>query len=126
MEITGTVQCDSRVPYVLGGVNRLYQPAGCLDGNVKIYFEAGANVDETTGGLINSGGTSNVEVKLYNASQASVVGTQITPGKSTVQPAALTSTGGTQWFYAGYSTDANGAASAGTVSTSVTYSLIYY
>jgi len=93
--------------------------------NVQIYFEAGPNVDQATSGLINAG-TSNVEVKLYKASNNVVVGDLINPGVTTVQPDALTSTGGTQWFYASYSTEANGAATAGTVSTSVTYSLIYY
>jgi len=101
--------------------------AGAAPTNVQIYFEAGPNVDESTGGLINGAASgSNVEVKLYNASEATVVGTQITPGKATVQPPVQTIAGaGTQWFYAGYSTEANGAATAGAVSTSITYSLIY-
>jgi major type 1 subunit fimbrin (pilin) len=95
--------------------------------NVQIYFEAGPNVDENTGGLINLAASgSNVEVKLYNASEGTVVGTQITPGKATVQPPVQTIAGaGRQWFYAGYATQRNGAATAGAVSTSVTYSLIY-
>lgn len=95
--------------------------------NVRIYFEAGENVDENTGGLINLAPSgSNVEVKLYNASQGTVVGTQITPGKSTVQ-APLQAIGDdvTHWFFAVYSTQRNGAASAGAVSTSITYSVIY-
>jgi major type 1 subunit fimbrin (pilin) len=100
---------------------------GAAPTNVQIYFEAGPNVDEETGGLINLAASgSNVEVKLYNASEGTVVGTQITPGKNTVQPAAQVMTDvGTQWFYAAYSTERNGAATAGAVSTSVTYSLIY-
>jgi len=94
---------------------------------VQIYFEAGPNVDEATSGLINSGGTSNVEVNLYNASSSTVVGTQIHPGTATNQPTALAiGSGGTQWFYAAYSTaGANAAATAGTVSTSITYSIVY-
>ena len=93
---------------------------------VQIYFEAGPNVDQATGGLINTVAGSNVEVKLYNASSATIVGTQIMPGTNTNQPSAqATGSAGTQWFYAGYSTTANGAATAGAVSTSVTYSLIY-
>lgn len=95
---------------------------------VQIYFEAGPNVDEATGGLINTAvGGSNVEVNLYNASGASVVGTQIKPGTPTGQPTAQTATAtGTQWFYAGYSTaGAAAAATAGAVNTSITYSLIY-
>lgn len=95
--------------------------------HVQIYFEAGPNVDQATGGLINTVGGSNVEVNLYNASNATIVGTQIMPGTPTNQPTALTIlAGGTQWFYAGYSTaGAGAAATAGAVSTSVTYSLIY-
>ena len=53
---------------------------------VQIYFEAGPNVDEVTGGLINTIVGSNVEVNLYNASAASIVGTQIKPGTQTNQP----------------------------------------
>jgi major type 1 subunit fimbrin (pilin) len=98
---------------------------------VAIYFEAGPNVDEVTGGLINTVAGSNVEVNLYNASAASIVGTQIKPGTQTNQPLTQAiGTGGTQWFYAGYSTAgtnglAGAAATAGAVSTSITYSLIY-
>ena len=94
---------------------------------VAIYFEAGPNVDEATGGLINAVSGSNVEVNLYNASGSTIVGTQIQPGTPTHQPAPLTiASGGTQWFYAGYSTAGAGiAATAGAVSTSITYSLVY-
>ena len=94
---------------------------------VAIYFEAGPNVDEATGGLINAVSGSNVEVNLYNASGSTIVGTQIQPGTPTHQPAPLTiASGGTQWFYAGYSTaGAASAATAGAVSTSITYSLVY-
>jgi major type 1 subunit fimbrin (pilin) len=110
-------------------------PGPAAPTTVGIYFEAGPNVDVATGGLINSG-TSNVEVNLYNASNATIVGTQIKPGTSTnttsyATPLTLASyallAGPAQWFYAGYSTAANGghAATAGSVSTSVTYSLVY-
>ncbi len=99
--------------------------------DVSIYFEAGADVDEATGALINTAtGGSNVEVKLYNASGNDVVGTQIMPGTNTNQPAALPmADGGTQWFYAGYSATGaaagTGTVTAGAVSTEVTYSLVY-
>jgi major type 1 subunit fimbrin (pilin) len=104
---------------------------GVAPTTVAIYFEAGPNVDEVTGGLINTVTGSNVEVNLYNASAASIVGTQIKPGTQTNQPLAQAiGTGGTQWFYAGYSTAgtnglAGAAATAGAVSTSITYSLVY-
>jgi len=112
---------------VLSGCAAVNDFGGGAPTNVQIYFEAGPNVDQATGGLINlAGAGSNVEVMLYNASAATVVGTQITPGNATVQAPVQTIAGaGTQWFYAGYSTDANGAATAGAVSTSVTYSLVY-
>ncbi len=107
---------------------------------VGIYFEAGPNVDQATGGLINTVVGSNVEVNLYNASNATIVGTQIIPGvqgqgllsatpPQGSQPATLTpatNLNETQWFYAGYSTAGhNAAATAGLVTTSVTYSLVY-
>jgi len=108
---------------------------GSAPTHVEIYFEAGPNVDQATGGLINTAASgSNVEVRLYNASGSSVVGTQILPGVQGAagnQPTAIpianvTSATVTQWFYAGYSTaGANAAATAGAVNTSVTYSLIY-
>jgi hypothetical protein len=104
---------------------------GAAPTTVAIYFEAGPNVDEVTGGLINTVVGSNVEVNLYNASAASIVGTQIKPGTQTDQPLTQAiGVGGTQWFYAGYSTaGTNGltgaAATAGAVNTSITYSLVY-
>ena len=105
---------------------------GSAPSHVAIYFEAGPNVDQATGGLINTASSgSNVEVKLYNASGSTVVGTQIMPGTSGAgsnQPSTMSVTsGGTQWFYAGYSTTGAGAsgATAGAVSTTITYSLIY-
>src|SRR6478736_9229179 len=80
---------------------------------VQIYFEAGPNVDEVTGGLINTVAGSNVEVNLYNASAATIVGTQIKPGTNTNQPVSQAiGAAGTQWFYAGYSTAANGGNAA--------------
>jgi major type 1 subunit fimbrin (pilin) len=100
---------------------------GAAPTTVAIYFEAGPNVDEATGGLINTVAGSNVEVNLYNASGTTIVGTQIQPGTQTHQPANMPiGTGGTQWFYAGYSTAGAAAlATAGTVNTSITYSLVY-
>ncbi len=93
--------------------------AGKLPTRVAVYFEAGPNVDPATHALINTG-TSNVEVKLYEASGATRVGPQITPGAG--PPVSGTDT---WYFYAGYALPAAGDATAGTVATSVTYSLVY-
>jgi major type 1 subunit fimbrin (pilin) len=100
--------------------------AGHTPGGVAIYFEAGPNVDAATSALINAG-TSNVEVRLYQASGATQVGAQITPGVvGAGQSASLRMTGtSTTYFYAGYSTVPGVAATAGTVRAAVTYSLVY-
>ncbi|MGB6449499.1 MAG: hypothetical protein WBE92_01975 [Steroidobacteraceae bacterium] len=98
---------------------------------VAVYFEAGGTVDEATGGLINTAASgSNVEVKLYNASGTTAVGTQIQPGTGNNQPTAITistitASSETQWFYAGYATLGTTAATPGAVNTYVTYSLVY-
>jgi major type 1 subunit fimbrin (pilin) len=103
---------------------------GVAPTTVKVYFEAGPNVNPLTGGLINTVVGSNVEVNLYNASsagQANIVTTQILPGTLPNSTHMIDlSAGGSEYFYAGYSTAGAGiAATAGLVSTSVTYSLIY-
>ncbi len=113
----------------LTGCSTAADIGGAAPTKVQIYFEAGPNVDEATGGLINTAtGGSNVEVKLYNASGSTVVGTQIDPGTATQPPTMSATTGGTQWFYAAYSGSGLAAGvqvTAGVVSTSVTFSLVY-
>jgi major type 1 subunit fimbrin (pilin) len=109
--------------------NCLASQADLPDGaptRVALYFEAGPNVDSATHGLINAG-TSNVEVKLYQASESHIVGTQITPGTAGIGQTASQAVAAvvTQYFYAGYSLTGGVRATAGTVSTAVTYSLIY-
>ena len=88
---------------------------------VAAYFEAGPNVDPATQALISTG-TSNVEVKLYEASTATMVGSPISPGMAAA--AQATPGAGTWHFYAGYWLPI-GEARAGTVNASITYSLIY-
>ena len=96
--------------------------SGNLPTRIFAYFEAGPNVDPSTHALINTG-TSSVEVKLFEASGASVVGSQISPGASAAELQADSE--GTWHFYAGYAPAVDGPASPGTVITSVTYSLVY-
>lgn len=98
--------------------------------SVTVYFEAGPNVNPLTGGLINAVVGSNVEVNLYNASSAghaNIVGTQVMPGTLANSANMIDLKAGiSEYFYAGYSTAGAAApATAGLVSTSVTYSLIY-
>jgi len=88
---------------------------------VVAYFEAGPTVDPLTHALINSG-TSNVGVKIYEASEATVVGAQVSPGVATAGQELTGS--GTWYFYAAYSPGTD-EPRAGTVITSVTYSLVY-
>ena len=99
---------------------------GSAPAQVAVYLEAGPTVDPATNGLINAG-TSNVQVSLYSASASHVVGSQITPGSGGTgqpasQPVADTTT---QYFYAAYSLPEGEAPTAGTVTTTVTYSLVY-
>lgn len=88
---------------------------------IVAYFEAGPTVDPLTHELISSG-TSNVGVRIYEASEATVVGAQVTPGVTTTTQALTGS--GTWHFYAGYSSQTD-EPRAGTVITSITYSLVY-
>src|SRR5204863_9624120 len=74
--------------------------AGHVPGQVAVYLEAGPTVDASTHALINTG-TSNVEVKLYEATGATQVGSQITPG--TAGAGQPTAGAGIWYFYAAYS-----------------------
>ncbi len=97
---------------------------------VKDYFESGDNFNPLSVFLFNTFVGSDVEVNLYNASsagKANIITTQIKPGTLPNSANMIDlSAGGSEYFYAGYSTAGTAAAAtAGLVSTSVTYSLIY-
>lgn len=101
--------------------------SGCSSGLVSatMYFEAGANIDLTTGCLKNTATSSatNVEVCFTNAD-----GTAIHMGKpfgsQGITAATLSSGAGTDTFLVQYSAAA-GAATAGTYTSQVTYSVVY-
>ncbi|MET3928192.1 type 1 fimbrial protein [Lysobacter soli] len=84
------------------------------------YFEPGANIDPATGNLRNAtgaGNATNVQVQLYNSDLSAINlfsnnAKQVTIG-----------TAGPMNFYAGYY--ATGQATAGTVATSVIYTMTY-
>jgi major type 1 subunit fimbrin (pilin) len=96
--------------------------SGNVPTQVAVYFEAGPNVDPVSHALINTG-SSNVVVKLFEASGPVGVGRQIIPGV----PGSVTplSGPGTWHFYAGYALAGPGQPTAGSVNTTVTYSLVY-
>ncbi|UNK06588.2 fimbrial protein [Psychrobacter raelei] len=103
----------------------------CKAGNVSVFFETGGNVDAATGNLNNATGTAkNVQVQLLsdksivipvlaNAAQSPVT------TRAAVVGATETGTTGTAAlnYYAQYL--ATGAATPGTVATSVQYTVNY-
>jgi major type 1 subunit fimbrin (pilin) len=91
--------------------------------SLHALFEIGANVDTTTGNLKNTGTATNVEISLLNSALGAInIATQANDGAGT---GLTTTTAGayTLNYYAQYI--ATGAAGAGTVASSVTYSLVY-
>ena len=98
---------------------------GCSAGvaTATAYFEAGANTDAVTGRLKSTGTASNVQIQLLNSNGSLVnVAAPSVAGQGT-QAATITSNAGTQSFIARYY--ATGATTAGTVASSVTYSMVY-
>lgn len=104
--------------------------SGCdstLTGQVKVGFEVGPNTDTASGRLINTGSAEGVQLELRNADNSVIkVG-----DNSTVKGAALVlgtdadATGSASMNYlVGYHA-AKAKVTAGTVISSVTYSIIY-
>jgi len=88
--------------------------------SVTAYFEAGSNVDPTSGRLNNTGGATNVQLQLYLGTNYS---TKIAAGQTGQSTAtALTGTGKLKYGVEYYATAATGA---GSVASTVTYSLVY-
>lgn len=91
-------------------------------GNVYTHFEAGTTVNSTTGQLLNVSGTAkNVEVGLLNGDM-----TNLGLGKADENSKAVALSNGAAElpYYAQY-VATGGAASQGTVNTSVMYSIMY-
>ncbi len=95
-------------------------------GKVRTYWERGANT-LANGNLKNTGAASNVEVSLIN--------NNVTWGKMDVsklddaqnsQAVSIGTDGTAQLKYAAQYVSPDGGATAGTVTTSVTYSMIYH
>ena len=93
-------------------------------GNAAVYFEPGATVDTTTGQLLNVNGTAtNVELGLLNG-DSSVIKLGQNSDTQNVKWASISSGAATFQYYAQYVAK-GGAATAGSVKSSVTYSVIY-
>lgn len=86
------------------------------------YFEANSNVDLVTGRLKNTGTASNVQLRLSNATGGTIDLSKPT-GSQNVTATTLSAGAGTANFFAEYF--ATGAASAGTVASNITYSMVY-
>ncbi|AXF21794.1 fimbrial protein [Burkholderia pyrrocinia] len=92
-------------------------------GNVYTHFEPGTTVNSTTGQLVNAQGTAkNVEVGVLNGNDHSQIGIGKAAENSTA--VALSNGAATLPYQAQY-VAMGGAASAGTVNTSVLYSIMY-
>jgi len=97
--------------------------SNCNGMSATTHFELGGTVNQTTGNLINSGTASNVEVRVLN-NQFQPINIVTNAGSQTVTLSGTGSTKtGTMNYYAQYL--ATGAATAGTVTTSVQYSMNY-
>ncbi len=101
--------------------------SACSAGLVSatMYFEASANVDASTGCLKNTATTSpsNVEVCFTNA-DGTAIDMSKPSGSQGATVAALSGSAGTDTFLVQYSA-AGGAATAGTYTSQVTYSVVY-
>ena len=97
--------------------------------SITTYFYGG-NVDTGTGNLINNGSAKNVEVQLLNGpggSQAGLSAIDLSKAQATAQNSSVFSVSGgnaTLNYYAQYIAS-GGAATAGSVSTSVTFTIAY-
>jgi major type 1 subunit fimbrin (pilin) len=98
---------------------------GCTAGltTASAYFESGINVNATTGRLKNGGAAGNVELQLLNGSGTTINLAGVTTAAQGATAANLNSSAGAQTFIARYY--ATGATTPGSVSSSVTYSLVY-
>ena len=97
---------------------------------ITTYFYAGATIDTTSGNLINKGTATNVEVQLLNGAGGSAAALSVinlAGAQASAQNSSQYSVSGgaaTLNYFAQYIAS-GGAAGAGTVSTSVTFTIAY-
>jgi len=92
-------------------------------GTVSAYFEPGANTDTDNNRLKNTGTATNVAVQLLNSSSTAIALGKDATGQGGGN-ATLAGGAATLKYFAEYLAT-TGAAGAGTVSTSTTYSIVY-
>jgi major type 1 subunit fimbrin (pilin) len=94
---------------------------GCSATTATAYFEAGANTDASTGRLKTN--ATNLQIQLLNASGSAINVAGASTAAQATSAVNVSSGSGTQSFIARYY--ATGATSAGAVTSSVTYSMVY-
>jgi len=110
--------------------------SGSARASTTAFFEPGSTIDSSTGMLTNSaasGGATNVEIGIFNTDR-SLVALNSASGSQNVKQVTLTGSGpasgaftnysGTARFLAGYVAN-GGAPTAGSISTSVNYTIVY-
>jgi major type 1 subunit fimbrin (pilin) len=99
--------------------------SGCTSGATKAIanFENGPQVDQTTGNLKNSGTAANVQVQLLNAAMNPINITTNSNNQLATDGVAITGGAASPKYFARYF--ATGKAAAGTVNTSVQYTMQY-
>ena len=93
-------------------------------GGARVFFEAGAGVDAVSGRLLNTGTAANVQLQLLNSTGGVIVAGA--PTGTTQNNGAFTPiVGGAATLQYAVQYYATGPATAGTVASSVTYSIEY-
>ncbi|MGF6898825.1 fimbrial protein [Paraburkholderia sp. GAS348] len=101
-----------------------FKLTGCTSGTKVIAnFENGTTVDQTTGNLKNSGTAQNVQIQLLNAGMSPINITTNSGNQLATNGVAITGGVANLQYYARYF--ATGKATAGTVDTSVQYTMQY-
>lgn len=99
---------------------------GCNGGlnNANAFFESGPNVDSTTGRLKNvTGSATNVDLQLLTAAGTAIDLSKAYGSQYTAQTNNIASTNAVLEYAVRYF--AKGVSTAGTVNTTVTYSVVY-
>lgn len=109
-----------------GGTAFSISVTACTAGltTAKAYFEAGVNTDLATGRLKSTGAAANVQIQVLNGDTGAVMNLAAPSVAAQGGPAGgLTAGAGTENYIAQYY--ATGATTAGPVTSSVTYSMVY-